>query len=76
MSGDLAACNSRVRERAGVFVVTDGLCDNDIRILGYERFASVQEALDEAFKRIPGGRVGVLPRGGVALPVLAPGVGR
>ena len=76
VSGDLAACNSRVRERAGVFVVTDGLCDNDIRILGYERFASVQEALDEAFKRIPGGRVGVLPRGGVALPVLAPGVGR
>lgn len=71
VSGDLAACNSRVREKARVFIVTDGLSEGDIKVLGYERFPSVQEALDEALKRIPDGRVGVLPRGGVALPVLS-----
>ena len=68
VSADLAACNSRVREKMRVFIVTDGLCDDDIRILGYERFTSVQAALDEALARIPGARVGVLPQGGVALP--------
>jgi nickel-dependent lactate racemase len=69
VSADLAACNSRVREKMHVFIVTDGLCDEDVRILGYERFPSVQAALDEALSRIPGARVGVLPLGGVALPV-------
>lgn len=73
VSADLAACNSRVREKMSVFIVTEGLCDEDIRILGYERFASVQAALDEAFSRIPAARVGVLPRGGVALPVVGGG---
>lgn len=71
VSADLAACNSRVREKTRVFIVTDGLCDEDIRVLGYERFCSVQGALDEAMARIPGARIGVLPKGGVALPVIA-----
>ncbi len=69
VAADLAVCNSRAREKAGVFVVTEGLSDEDIGILGYERFASVQAALDEALVRIPGGSVGVLPKGGVSLPV-------
>jgi nickel-dependent lactate racemase len=69
VAADLAVCNSRAREKAGVFVVTEGLSDEDIGILGYERFASVQAALDEALVRIPEGRIGVLPKGGVSLPV-------
>ena len=70
VSADIAACNSRVREKAGVFILTEGLSGEDSRTLGFERFDSVQAALDEAFARIPGGTVGILPRGGVALPVL------
>lgn len=69
VAADLAVCNSRAREKAGIFIVTDGLSDEDIGILGYERFESVREALREAFGRIPGGTVGVLPNGGVSLPV-------
>jgi nickel-dependent lactate racemase len=69
VAADLAVCNSRARERSQVFVVTEGLSDEDIGILGYERFASVQAALDEALVRIPGGSFGVLPKGGVSLPV-------
>jgi len=70
ISADLAACNSRVREKASVFIVTEGLSGEEVQTLGFERFDSVQAALDEAFARIPGGTVGILPRGGVALPVV------
>lgn len=70
VAADVAICNAKIREKARIFIVTAGLSEEDIGILGYEPFESVQEALDEALKRIPGGTVGVLPKGGVSLPRL------
>lgn len=75
VAADLAILNARIREKAAIFLVSDGLTDpEDIRVLGYTRFESLQAAVDEAFRRIPGASVGVLPRGGDCLPVdSAPG---
>lgn len=66
----LAICNARIRETARVFSVTQGLPTEDIRILGYEAFPSVRSAMEEALRQMPGARIGVLPKGGVSLPVL------
>jgi nickel-dependent lactate racemase len=74
VAADLGILNARVREKASVFLVSDGLTDReDLRVLGYTRFASLQAALDEAFRRRPGAGVGLLPRGGDCLPVVAGG---
>lgn len=64
----VAACNSRAREWARIFVVSDGLSAEDAEVLGFTRFSSVQAALDEALMRRPGASIGVIPRGGIALP--------
>jgi nickel-dependent lactate racemase len=69
----IAACNCRVRERAEVIAVTDGLSDQDLKALGYRRAASVREALDEALRRNPSASIGILPQGGISLPVLGGG---
>ncbi len=69
----LASCNARVREMASIFAVTEGLSQEDLDVLGYRGFDSVEDALREARRRIPGGTVGILPRGGVALPRLMSG---
>jgi nickel-dependent lactate racemase len=68
----IAACNCRVRERAEIFAITDGLSDQDLKALGYRRAASVTEALDEALRHNPSGTVGILPQGGISLPVTVP----
>lgn len=68
VAADIAMANARVRECATILVVTDGLCSNDIELLGYVKFESLQEAVDHALSKIPGGTVGVLPRGGDCLP--------
>jgi nickel-dependent lactate racemase len=69
----VAICNCRTRDRADIFVVTDGLTATDIEALGYRRFSTVQEALDEALKKIPGATIGILPQGAVSLPVVEGG---
>ena len=66
----LAICNARIREKSRIFSVTQGLTEEDIRVLGYEAHSSVSSALDKALEMIPGGSIGVLPKGGVSLPVL------
>jgi hypothetical protein len=38
--------------------------------LKYSPYPPVPEALDEALRRIPDGTVGILPKGGICLPVL------
>lgn len=70
ISAVLAVCNSRAREKARILAVSHGLNDFDLEVLGYERFASVQKALDYALEQIPNATIGVLPRGGDALPIL------
>ena len=70
VSADIAAGNARARERASVFSVTEGLSGDDLEILQYTPYPSVQAALDAALARMPKARVGILPKGGTSLPVL------
>ncbi|WP_432407236.1 nickel-dependent lactate racemase [Wukongibacter sp. M2B1] len=69
VAADVAMANARIREKAKILIITEGLSDEDIDILGYEKFESLQEAVDYTLKEIPNGKVGVLPRGGDCLPV-------
>ncbi|WP_207653870.1 nickel-dependent lactate racemase [Clostridium sp. BSD9I1] len=70
VAADIAMGNARVRERAKILIVTEGLDDKEISILGYKKNETLQEAVDYALKEIPGGKVGVLPRGGDCLPMI------
>ncbi len=71
VSAVLAGCNSRTREKARIYAVCDGLTDEDMEALKYTRFPTVQAALDKALEEIPGASVGIIPQGGISLPVLA-----
>jgi nickel-dependent lactate racemase len=70
VSAVLAVCNCRVRDRASVYAVTEGLSDTDLDALHYTPFKTVQDALREAMKKIPGATVGIIPQGAISLPVL------
>lgn len=70
VAASVAAENCKIRDWARVFIVTDGLTQNDVESLGFTRFENVQSALDEAINLNPGASVGILPAGGHALPVL------
>ncbi len=71
VAADVALNNSRIRERCRIFTVSGGLKVSDTRSLGHEKFETLQEAVDEALCRLPGGTVGILPRSGVSLPKIA-----
>lgn len=70
ISADLAMCNSRIREKARISVITDGLSDEDCKILNYEKVDTLQYAVDRALAENPDSKIGVLPLGGVCLPTL------
>jgi len=70
IAADLAICNARIREKADVYLVSDGLTEEDSLILGYRKFATLPQAVDRALDRFPQGRFGLLPRGGDCLPIL------
>ena len=70
VSAVLAVCNCRIRNRAKIFVVSDGLTGEDLAAMQYIRFSTVQSALDEAMRLIPNAKIGILPKGGISLPVL------
>ncbi len=70
VSAVLAVCNCRVRDRARIFSVSEGLTEEDLRVLHYTPYPTVQAALDEAMKLIPNATIGILPKGGISLPVL------
>jgi lactate racemase len=70
ISADLGVDNAKIRERARILCVTEGLCDDDIALLGYERMPTLQAAVDRALELVPGGAVGVLPYGGDCLPLV------
>jgi nickel-dependent lactate racemase len=70
VSAVLAICNCRVRDKARIVFVGEGLTEEDLRALQYERRATVQEALDEALRRKPDASVGILPKGGISLPAV------
>jgi nickel-dependent lactate racemase len=65
----IAAC---CRELAWVSIVSDGLTDREIGVLGFERAASVQEAIEQALKRQgDDASIAVLTHGGETVPILA-----
>jgi nickel-dependent lactate racemase len=70
VSAVLAVCNCRARDKARIFFVGEGLTDEDLRALRYERRATVQEALGEALRQKPDAGVGILPKGGISLPAV------
>lgn len=73
VAASVATENCKIRDWARVFIVTDGLTQNDVESLGFTRFENAQSALDEAMNLNPGALVGILPAGGHALPVLNKG---
>jgi len=70
VSAVLAVCNCRVRDKARIFSVSDGLAKEDLCALHYTPYQTVQAALDEALRQIPGATIGILPKGGISLPIL------
>ncbi|MDR1948153.1 MAG: nickel-dependent lactate racemase [Spirochaetaceae bacterium] len=68
VSGVLAVCNCRARDRAAIFAVTQGLSGADLEALQFTSFPDITSALKEALKRKPGGTIGILPQGGISLP--------
>ena len=70
IAADLGVDNAKIREKATILVVTDGLSDDDIALLGYQRMPDLQTAVDRALEMVPGGTVGVLPYGGDCLPLI------
>lgn len=73
ISADLAICNARVREKASIYCVSHGLSNEEMPVLGYKKFETVQDAVDTAFAVNPGATIGILPRGGDCLPVSTTG---
>ncbi|MEL7633771.1 nickel-dependent lactate racemase [Sporomusa sphaeroides] len=69
VAADIAICNARIREKANILIVSDGLSQEDIGVLGYAKFDTLQAAVDYVLQKIPNGKIGVLPRGGDCLPI-------
>ena len=70
VSAVLSVCNCRARDKAKIFCVSDGLSKEDLAAMQYTPFPSVQAALDEAMRLIPGATIGIIPKGGISLPVI------
>lgn len=70
ISAVVALGSRRVLARAKVYIVSEGLTEDDIKSMGCIPAASIQDALDDALAQAPESTVGILPRGGIALPVL------
>lgn len=71
VAADIAMANSRVREKANIIIISEGLTDAEIDILGYTRFNDLQAALDSLLEKKPHAKIGVLPRGGDCLPFIS-----
>ena len=70
VAASVAAENRRIRDKARIFVVSEGLTSKDVNDLGFKQFKSVQSALNEALTIIPSAKIGILPKGGISLPVI------
>ena len=71
IAADVAIANAKVREKATILMVTEGLSDADVALLGYQRMPDLQAAVDHALESVPEAGIGVLPYGGICLPVVA-----
>lgn len=71
IAADVAIANAKVREKADILMVTEGLSDADVELLGYRRMPDLQAAVAQALRRHPKGTLGVLPYGGLCMPYVA-----
>ena len=70
ISAVLAICNCRVRNRARIFSISEGLSDCDLAAMQYTPYPNIDAALAEALRLIPEATIGILPKGGISLPIL------
>ena len=70
IAADLAISNAKIRERNDIFIVTDGLSEEQISVLGYKPYDNLQKAIDIALEANPEATIGILPEGGDILPVI------
>lgn len=71
VSGALALAWAKMRQRASIGIVSDGIPPADARALAFTPFASIEDALDAALRRHgPDARVTVLTHAPEMLPVL------
>lgn len=70
VAASVAAENCKIKNQAEVFIVTEGLSKSDLDALGFTAFDSVESAVKAAISLKPGAGIGVLPRGGHALPAV------
>ena len=72
-AGALAMAAANVRQRAGVYLVSDGISDSEARALGFTPFDSIEDALAAALAHQgQGATVSVLPYAPDTLPLLDP----
>ena len=73
VSGALALAWAKIRRRASISLVSDGIPDEEARALGFTPFASLDEALAAALRRHgSGATVTVLTHAPETLPILTP----
>jgi nickel-dependent lactate racemase len=73
VSGALALAWAKIRRRAAISLVSDGIPAEEARALGFTPFASLDEALAAALRRHgPGATVTVLTHAPETLPILTP----
>ena len=70
ISAVVALGSRRTLSRAKVYMVSDGLSMKEIESIDYIPAHSVQEALDIELSKKPNATIGILPQGGISLPVL------
>ncbi|GAB4533795.1 MAG: nickel-dependent lactate racemase [Anaerolineae bacterium] len=71
VSGGLALAWARMRQRARISLVSDGISDEETRALGFTPFSDLEEALGEALSRHgPEAQVMVLTQAPEMLPIL------
>jgi nickel-dependent lactate racemase len=73
VGGALALAWAKIRQRASISLVSDGISDDEARALGFTPFGSLDEALAAALRRHgPGATVAVLTHAPETLPILTP----
>jgi len=74
VSGALALAWAKIRQRAEITLVSDGISKDETRSLGFTFFEDVQSALETALRKHgPDARVNVLTHAPETLPIISGG---
>ncbi len=68
--GVIAYLIAKIREKAEIIIVSDGLREEVIKKMKFKPFKSIQEALNNTLKQNPHAKVAVLPYAPVTLPLI------